>query len=145
MADEPQNPLDLSGEKPSRRPQDYYESIKERFAEERDLRLGYRPEGTAQFTSDLTGALAEYAIDPYAAAPEPRAPSSLPRGERPFYRWLVTIAEHRLQDAIRAHLTAKRGGGRTRRSCLADQRTFRFGQDLRGPGSPPAWFRVSER
>ncbi len=35
-----------------------------------------------------------------------------PRGERAFYRWLVTIAEHRLQDAVRSHLAAKRGGGR---------------------------------
>jgi len=33
--------------------QDYYEAIKEKFAEERDLRLKYRPEGTAQYTSDL--------------------------------------------------------------------------------------------
>ena len=30
--------------------QEYYEEIKHRFAEERDLRLAYRPEGTAQFT-----------------------------------------------------------------------------------------------
>ena len=54
------------------RPREDYGRIKERFARERDLRLGYRPEGTAQFTSDLTGDLAKYAIDPYAAAPEPR-------------------------------------------------------------------------
>ncbi len=45
--------------------QEYYEEIKRRFAEERDLRLAYRPEGTAQFTSDLTGELARYAADPY--------------------------------------------------------------------------------
>ena len=47
------------------RPQDYYESIKQKFAEERDLRLYYRPEGTAQYTSDLAGALAKYEGDPY--------------------------------------------------------------------------------
>ena len=46
--------------------QDYYDRIKEKFAEERDLRLKYRPEGTAQYTSDLTGALAKYEIDPHA-------------------------------------------------------------------------------
>ncbi len=52
----------------------YYEAIKRRFAEERDLRLGYRPEGTAQFTSELTGALARYARDPYGGEVAPRAP-----------------------------------------------------------------------
>jgi cation diffusion facilitator CzcD-associated flavoprotein CzcO len=57
-----------------RRPQDDYDRIKQKFAEERDLRLGYRPEGTQQFTSDLSGRLAAYAIDPYAQAPEPREP-----------------------------------------------------------------------
>ncbi len=32
------------------------------------------------------------------------------RGELSFYRWLVTIAEHRMQDAVKAQLAAKRGG-----------------------------------
>ena len=73
MADEPQNPFDFSPERKPREPQEHYDGIKQRFVEERDLRLGYRPEGTAQFTSDLTGALARYAIDPYASDPEPRA------------------------------------------------------------------------
>ena len=45
--------------------QEYYDEIKRRFAEERDLRLAYRPEGTAQFTSELTGDFAPYAADPY--------------------------------------------------------------------------------
>ena len=39
-------------------PQEYYDEIKARFAEERDLRLAYRPPGTAQYTSDLPGELA---------------------------------------------------------------------------------------
>ena len=56
------------------RPQEYYDDIKRKFAEERDLRLGYRPEGTAQFTSELTGELAKYAIDPYAQEAAPREP-----------------------------------------------------------------------
>jgi RNA polymerase sigma-70 factor (ECF subfamily) len=30
-----------------------------------------------------------------------------------FYRWLATIAEHRLIDLVRAHRAAKRGGGRS--------------------------------
>jgi len=33
------------------------------------------------------------------------------RGRLSFYRWLATIAEHRLQDAVKARHTAKRGGG----------------------------------
>ena len=48
------------------KPQEYYDRIKQKFAEERDLRLGYRPEGTRQYTSDLTGSLAKYEVDPYA-------------------------------------------------------------------------------
>src|SRR3954451_19381859 len=44
---------------------EYYESIKQRFAEERDLRLAFRPEGTSQYTSELEGELARYAADPY--------------------------------------------------------------------------------
>jgi len=54
--------------------QPYYEAIKERFAEARDLRLRYRPEGTAQFTSEFTGALARYAIDPWRHDEVTRAP-----------------------------------------------------------------------
>src|SRR3954447_20186676 len=48
------------------RPPEYYDAIKERFAAERDLRLAYRPEGTAQFISDLNSELARYEVDPYA-------------------------------------------------------------------------------
>ena len=55
----------MAEKKRERKPQEYYDQIKERFAEERDLRLGYRPQGTQQFTSDLTGELEKYAIDPF--------------------------------------------------------------------------------
>jgi cation diffusion facilitator CzcD-associated flavoprotein CzcO len=58
----------------SDRPQEYYDQIKQKFAEERDLRLHYRPEGTAQYTSDLSGELAKYEIDPYGGAITPREP-----------------------------------------------------------------------
>ena len=51
--------------------QAYYDEIKKKFAEERDLRLKFRPNGTAQFTSDFTGALSKYAVDPYSGAPKP--------------------------------------------------------------------------
>jgi cation diffusion facilitator CzcD-associated flavoprotein CzcO len=54
--------------------QAYYDDIKAKFAEARDLRLKYRPEGTAQYTSDLTGELARYEIDPYADDGAQRAP-----------------------------------------------------------------------
>ncbi len=43
-----------------RHPDSYYEDIKRKFAEERDLRLAYRPEGTQQFTSEFDGELAKY-------------------------------------------------------------------------------------
>jgi cation diffusion facilitator CzcD-associated flavoprotein CzcO len=46
-------------------PPEYYEEIKKRFAAERDLRLSYRPEGTSQFITDLSGELARYETDPY--------------------------------------------------------------------------------
>lgn len=56
------------------RPQNYYDDIKRKFAEERDLRLSYRPEGTQQFTSELEGDLAKYAIDPYSPEVPAREP-----------------------------------------------------------------------
>lgn len=46
--------------------QEYYDEIKSKFKEERDVRVGYRPEGTAQYTSELVGDLEKYAIDPFA-------------------------------------------------------------------------------
>src|SRR5579863_520527 len=54
------------------RPQEFYDSVKRKYAEERDLRLNYRPEGTAQYLTDLDGAFAKYEIDTYASEPAPR-------------------------------------------------------------------------
>src|SRR5262249_33801531 len=54
--------------------QAHSDATKEKFADERDLRVGYRPEGTNQFTSDFTGALAKYATDPWVPSREERAP-----------------------------------------------------------------------
>jgi cation diffusion facilitator CzcD-associated flavoprotein CzcO len=51
---------------PSEKPQEFYDKIKQRFAEERDVRLKFRPEGLSQYTSDLDGDLAKYEVDPYA-------------------------------------------------------------------------------
>ncbi len=64
----PQNPFqfditDADGR--SRPPQEYYDAVKAKFAEERDLRLDYRPPGTDQYTA-LEGDLAHYETDPYA-------------------------------------------------------------------------------
>ena len=55
-------------------PQTYYDGIKDKFAEARDLRLKYRPEGTSQYMSDLTGPLADYAKDPHSDEVAPRDP-----------------------------------------------------------------------
>ena len=72
--DKPENPFAPRLDGKARQPREYYDRVKQKFAEERDLRLDYRPEGTAQFTSALTGALAKYTIDPYADEPTPREP-----------------------------------------------------------------------
>jgi cation diffusion facilitator CzcD-associated flavoprotein CzcO len=56
------------------RTQAYYDAIKDKFATERDLRVCYRPEGTQQFTSEFTGALSKYALDPHVTEPDGRAP-----------------------------------------------------------------------
>lgn len=47
------------------------------------------------------------------------------RGEGAFYGWLCTIAEHRLQDAIKAHRAQKRGGGQA-----ANARPPGFGESM---------------
>lgn len=64
----------FSWQKDSLHPQEYYDAIKHKFAAERDLRLDYRPEGTAQYNSDLTGSLAKYEIDTYGGEITPREP-----------------------------------------------------------------------
>ncbi len=50
--DKPQNifNFDYSRDSQDRPPQEYYDQIKEKFAEERDLRLDYRPPGTDSYT-----------------------------------------------------------------------------------------------
>lgn len=56
------------------KPQSYYDDIKQKFREERDLRLSQRPQGRAQFISDFDGDLEKYAIDPFCNEVEPREP-----------------------------------------------------------------------
>ena len=48
------------------RGQDFYDTIKAKFAAERDLRLGYRPPGTDSYQA-AEGGLARYEIDPHVA------------------------------------------------------------------------------
>ena len=57
-----------------KQPQQYYDDIKDKFRSARNLRLGYRPPGTDQFTSEFSGDLAKYAVDPYAEDVPDRAP-----------------------------------------------------------------------
>ncbi len=56
------------------KPQEYYDAIKRKFAEERDLRLKYKPSGTKEYIYELEGGLAQYEADPYAPPPVARAP-----------------------------------------------------------------------
>ena len=60
--------------RPTEKPQEFYEEIKQKFAEARDLRLSYRPEGQAQYTSELTGELAKYEVDPWVETIVEREP-----------------------------------------------------------------------
>jgi cation diffusion facilitator CzcD-associated flavoprotein CzcO len=62
--------------RPTEKPQEYYDEIKRKFAEARDLRLSYRPNGRAQYTSDLTAELAKYEVDPWVETIKERAPIS---------------------------------------------------------------------
>src|SRR5579875_671643 len=76
MDNAPEKPLiqTMNARSAPRHPQEYYEEIKRKFAEERDLRLGYRPHGLSQYTSDLSGTFARYEIDPYASGSASREP-----------------------------------------------------------------------
>lgn len=78
MESAPEKPLiqSMNARSAPRRPQEYYDAIKRKFAEERDLRLGYRPEGVRQYTSDLTGSFARFEVDPHGRDIAPREPIS---------------------------------------------------------------------
>lgn len=58
------------------KPQEYYDSIKQKFAYERDIRLEARPEGKNQYITDLEldAHLAKYETDPFAEKRIERAP-----------------------------------------------------------------------
>lgn len=55
-------------------PQEYYDAIKQRFAQEREIRMNYRPEGAAQYDTELQGELAKYDDDPHGGDIIPREP-----------------------------------------------------------------------
>src|SRR4051812_33989188 len=63
------NPL-----RPTEKAQEFYGEVKQKFAEARDLRLSYRPEGQAQYTTDLTGERARYEVDAWVETVTERAP-----------------------------------------------------------------------
>ena len=65
--EKPQNVFNFNYTRDSkdRPPQEYYDAIKERFAHERDVRLGYRPPGTDIY-QEMGGVLGDYEVDPYA-------------------------------------------------------------------------------
>ena len=68
MAEEKQDKFVMNfeaTERPDRPPQEYYDEIKAKFTEQRDVRLSYRPPGTDNYR-DLDGAMADLARDPYA-------------------------------------------------------------------------------
>ena len=76
MAEEKQDKFVMNfeaTERPGRPPQEYYDEIKAKFAEQRDVRLGYRPPGTDNYR-DLDGAMAYLARDPYAGGWAEREP-----------------------------------------------------------------------
>ncbi len=72
MAEKLDKPIGLTA-KPTHS-QEFYDSVKRKYAEERDLRLKFRPHGLSEYTSELTGALAKYEVDTYAEAVKPREP-----------------------------------------------------------------------
>ncbi|MEM7092112.1 MAG: NAD(P)/FAD-dependent oxidoreductase [Actinomycetota bacterium] len=63
---------DISKRK-ERQPQEYYDAIKAKYADERELRLGYRPPGST-FYQAAEGQFAHYETDPYADEVPERAP-----------------------------------------------------------------------
>lgn len=56
------------------RPQSFYDAIKRKYAEERDLRLAYRPKGRSEFITEFSGDLAKYEANPF----EPDVPEREP-------------------------------------------------------------------
>jgi cyclohexanone monooxygenase len=76
MAEQQEKPTSMAFDQrdfDGRRPQEYYDEIKEKFATERDLRLGYRPPGTELYVP-MEGELARYEVDPYAPEEVDRDP-----------------------------------------------------------------------
>jgi cyclohexanone monooxygenase len=71
MAERIEKPIGLTA-KPTRS-QEFYDNVKAKYVEERNLRLKYRPNGLSQYTS-LSGALAKHEVDTYAEPPKPRDP-----------------------------------------------------------------------
>ncbi len=72
--DKPVNPTNFDvTDRKERRPQEYYDKIKSKYAEERNLRLDYRPPGTDMYMP-AEGQFAAYETDPYATEIADREP-----------------------------------------------------------------------
>ncbi len=76
MAEKLDRPIGLTA-KPTRS-QEFYDSVKQKYAEERDLRLKYRPKGPSQYTSELTGSAGEVRSRPLRGASRPASRSTIP-------------------------------------------------------------------
>ena len=107
-----------------RKPQEYYDEIKAKFAEERDLRLGYRPPGTELYIP-MEGDLARYETDPYADEVVDRDPiidTAQGHGGRAVHRrWLLSPAD--LSPAPpegRGEHPHRGAGGRRRRDVVLE-------------------------
>jgi hypothetical protein len=85
---------------PSDKPQSYYDRIKQRFPEERDLRLAYRPDGRAQYTTDLAAAVANHAADPFGEKIIEREPSTDSVKNPTRARIAAAWGKHRRKTAI---------------------------------------------
>lgn len=57
---------------PDKRPQSFYDEVKQKFAAARDVRLDHRPPGTEQYTFDVENLLSYNEPDPYAPTITPR-------------------------------------------------------------------------
>lgn len=72
--DKPVNPTNFDvTDRKERRPQEYYDEIKTKYAQERNLRLDYRPPGTDMYMA-AEGEFADYETDPYATEVADREP-----------------------------------------------------------------------
>ena len=74
---------DAKGTPKPERTEEFYDEIKRKFAEERDLRLALRPDGMSNYFSDFDGELARFDSDPHCPEVTPREPIAIAGAEHP--------------------------------------------------------------